>query len=358
MSTQKARVAVIGTGWWSTSVHIPALKANPDADLVALSDLRTDILQKTAETYAVPKTYTDFREMLANEPLDGVIVCVNHVAHYEVAKGVLEAGKHLMLDKPMVLEAKHAYELRDIAQAKGVELIIGYPWHYTDTTKRARDIIQSGELGAIQYVSSLFSSMVMEFYRGNDAAYSPQFGYKVVGPGSVYSDPALSGGGQGHLQVTHSAGTMFFVTGLQADKVTSFMENFDVAVDVADALAVRFKPTTSAPAVGVVGSTGNVSPGDGYHELQVYCENGRIALNQTHGTLFVRHADGREQNFNLESGQQPYPSEATSSNLVDVILGRAENGSPAEVGVRVVELLDAAYRSNARGGAPVSIESL
>jgi predicted dehydrogenase len=360
MSTAKARIAVVGTGWWSTSAHIPALKDNPNAQLVALSDLRPDLLQRAAEAYSVSTTYTDFREMLANEQLDGVVVCVNHSAHYEVAKGCLEAGFHVMLDKPMVLETPHAYDLRDLARARNRELIIGYPWHYTDTSKHARDIVQSGELGAVQYVSSLFASMVIEFLRGNDQAYSPVFGYKVTGPGSVYADPQKSGGGQGHLQVTHSAGSLFFVTGLQADRVTSFMENFDAAVDVADAIAVRFQPVngSESAAIGVLGSTGNVGQGDGHHELQVYCENGRLVLNHTHGTLFVRYHDGREHTYTLPEGAPTYPSSATSQNLVDVILGRAPNGSPAEVGVRAVELLDAAYRSTAKNGAPVSIADL
>lgn len=358
MSTQKARVAVIGTGWWSTTAHIPSLKNNPDAELVALADLRPDVLQKAASAYSVEKTYTDFRQMLSAEKLDGVVVCVNHHAHYEVTRDCIEAGLHVMLDKPMVLEARHAHDLLERSKARGIELIIGYPWHYTETTRRARDVIQSGELGAIQYVSCLFSSMVIEFLRGNDQAYQSVFGYPVIGPGRAYADPKLSGGGQGHLQVTHSAGCMFFVTGLRAEKVSCFMENFDAPVDVADAMAVRFEPVNGTAAVGVVGSTGNVGLGDGYQEIQVYCERGRIALHQTNGTLYVRHHDGQEQRYGPVDPEQRYPSGATSANLVDVILGRAENGSPAEVGVRTVELLDAAYRSSAAGGMPVSIADL
>jgi predicted dehydrogenase len=355
----KARIGVIGAGWWSTTAHLPALKANPDAELVAVADKRPEMLEKSAAAYGSFKAYTDHREMLANEQLDGVIVCVNHTAHYECARDALDAGVHVMLDKPMVLEAKHARDLQERARAKGVELIVGYPWNYTPITRRARDIIQSGELGAIQFVSVLFSSMVIEFLRGNDAAYSGAFGYKVTGPGTAYSDPKRSGGGQGHLQVTHSAGALMFVTGLRAQVVSSFMENYGLAVDLTDAISVRFEAQNGAPVIGTLSSTGNIGIGDGgLLDLQVFCENGRLVLEEIGSTLYVRHHDGREERFGPLPPEERYPTFAPANNLVDVVLGRGTNGSPADVGVRVVELLDAAYRSAADGGRPVRVSDL
>lgn len=356
----KARVAVIGAGWWSTTAHIPGLKANSNAELVALADKRPEALEGAAMKFGPVKTYTDFREMLAQEQLQGVVVCVNHAAHYEVAKACLEAGLHVMLDKPMVLFAREAHDLVNTARARGVELIIGYPWNYTEITRRARDIVLSGELGAVQYVSSLFTSMVIEFLRGSDRAYQQVFNYPVTGPRNVYSDPQLSGGGQGHLQVSHSAGALFFVTALQADVVTCYMQNFDLQVDVADAMAVRFKPVSNGYApVGVLGTTANVGVGDGGHlEVQVYCEKGRIALDQIQSTLYARKHDGTEQRFGPLPAEARYPMFAPANNLVDVILGKGENGSPAEVGARVVELLDAAYRSSAAGGQPIYVSEL
>ena len=57
----KARIGVIGTGWWATYAHIPTLKANPDVELVAISDIRSELLSKVGNRYEVGKTYTDFR---------------------------------------------------------------------------------------------------------------------------------------------------------------------------------------------------------------------------------------------------------------------------------------------------------
>src|SRR6185436_15017023 len=105
---KKARIGVIGAGWWATTAHIPALQAHPDAELVALADLRPDILVKAAAKYGVSQTYTEYQEMLLRESLDGVVVAVWHAAHYDVARTCLEHNLHVLLEKPMTLLATHA----------------------------------------------------------------------------------------------------------------------------------------------------------------------------------------------------------------------------------------------------------
>ncbi len=359
MATDKARVAVIGTGWWSTCTHIPGLRDNPHADLVAICDRSPEALDRAAQAFSPIKTYQDYREMLSAETLDGVVVATNHATHYEVASACLKARLHVLVEKPMVLRAAHAHDLIKMAEAKGRELIVGYPWHYTEVTQQARQVIQSGELGAIQFIACLFASMAIEFYRGNDQAYRPIFQYPVTGPGRAYADPHLSGGGQGHLQVTHAAGSLFFVTGLQAERVSCYMENWDVAVDLVDAISVRFRAADGRVAVGVIGSTGNIGLGDGGQlEIRIYCEEGYVVLDQAQSTLLVRRHNGTEQRFGPLSPDDRYPRFATAANLVDVILGRAKNGSPATTGARVVELLEAAYRSAASGGQAIRVGDL
>jgi predicted dehydrogenase len=357
MIKSKARVAIIGAGWWSTTAHIPALLDNPDAELLAICDLSEAALERVRKAFGNIKTYHDYLEMLDKEQLDGVIIAVNHNAHFDVTKTCLEHGLDVMLEKPMVLDAEHAHTLVALAAEKKVELIIGYTYHYTPMTIKAREIIQSGELGAIQFVSGLFASMVIEFYRGNEQAYQPVFNFPVTGPGKSYSDPALSGGGQGHLQVTHMAGSLFFVTGLQAERVSCFMANWDVKVDVVDALNLRFQAVNGHSAIGVIGSTGNLGVGDaGQMDLRIYCEQGYLYLNQITGEIHVRMHDGAEQHYGPLPPAERYPLFATSQNLVAVILGKAANGSPGTVGMKVVEVLDAAYRSAQEDGRSIAIE--
>ena len=330
MTKRRARVAVIGTGWWSTYTHIPGLQARPDRELVAICDRSEDALRDAHAAYGPLSTYSDFREMLAQERLDGVVVSTSVDTHHELVKPCLEAGLHVMLEKPMTLQADQARELADLADQRQVELIIGYPWHYTDITRKAREIVQSGVLGRVQFVNCLFASMAIEFYRDNPEAYRSVFNYPVTAQRTRYRGAETRIGGQGHEQITHSAGSVLFVTGLQADSVSAYMDDSGLPVDLVDAIAVRFRPVEGQTAVGVFGSTGNLAVGDRDQlDIRIYCEQGYLLLDQKASTLNVRHHDGREERYGPLPEDDRYPRFATTNNLVEAILGIAENGSPA-----------------------------
>ena len=70
----KARIAIIGTGSWSTTAHFPALAAHPDAEIAAICDHREDALKLAADAFGIANTYTDYREMLDQVELDGAVV--------------------------------------------------------------------------------------------------------------------------------------------------------------------------------------------------------------------------------------------------------------------------------------------
>jgi len=124
---KKARIAVIGAGWWATTAHIPAVQEHPQAELV-LCDRDPAKLASAAAAYGINTTYANIDDMLAREALDGAIVVTNHASHYPLAKRCLQAGLHVLIDKPMTLYAWEAKELVELAQAKGRELLVGYPY--------------------------------------------------------------------------------------------------------------------------------------------------------------------------------------------------------------------------------------
>ncbi len=345
----KARIGVIGAGWWATTMHIPALLANPAAELVALADLNPERLKAAAGHYGVGNTYLSYQEMIEREALDGVVIVTSHNSHYEITRHCLMKRLHVMLEKPMVLFAPHAQELVALAQQQAVELIIGYPFHFTPHARRAHEIIQSGRLGELHYVNCIFGSEVWKFLQSNVTSLGP-----VHGPGDVYSKPEISGGGQGHLQVTHAAGLMFFVTGLRPAKVHALMNNLTTNVDVVDAMMLAFE----GGALGNVGSYGHADKGARLDVL-VYGEAGSLYLEMFSGTMRLHtHDGGQEQLGPTDDVDVLHPGYATANNLVDVILGRTANGSPAEYGWRAVELLDAAYRSARRDGEGIHVADL
>jgi len=355
MST-KATIAVIGTGWWATQAHIPSLLKNPRADVV-LVDTNPAALKAAADKFGISCCYTSLGEALQQNPnLKGAIVAVPHRAHYEAGKEVLENDLHLLMEKPMTVYAKEAKKLVDIADKKGLQILMGYPYPYLEPLREARKRVDDGLLGDIEYVTCSMTSMTIEFLRGKPEEYQPVMGYPVTGPGkNTYSDPNISGGGQGHLQITHSVSMMFHLApGLRAQTVCAFMSNLDCKVDVCDAFAVRMENG----AVATVGSTGNIGKGDGgIVEVHLHGNKGRLLVDAISGLFHMRLHNGKEEL--LAPTNPPYPGEVPSQQFVEIILDGAKNYLPGKtVGLFTVEVLDAAYRSAAQEGMPVQVSSL
>jgi predicted dehydrogenase len=346
----QARIAVIGAGWWATTAQIPAVQEHPDAVLAALCDRDATKLAVAAAAYKIATTYSDLQTMLAQEPLDGAIIVTNHASHYPIAQACLAHGLHIMVEKPFTLYAREAKALLDLATAQNREIIIGYPYNYTAYAVRCRAVLQSGELGAVQYVSAVFGSHIFDLLRGEHDVTGP-----VHGPGKVYSDPALSGGGMGHLQMTHPLGLLFFITGLPIRRVHALMSSHGLAVDLVNAFTVEF----ANGALGSIGGTGNLGGGNGRkQDLQIYCEAGSIDIDITTGVCTIYRREQEPERVEPVVGERDYRRSAPAHNLIDLILGRRQNECPGTVGWQVVELLDAAYRSAQQGGGAVDHDSL
>lgn len=348
-----ARIGVIGTGWWATRAHLPAIAANPDAGLVAIADPNEANRGRAAEVFAPPAVYDNHREMLQAEQLDGVVVAVPHTRHFDIARDALQHDLHVLLEKPMVLTADHARELLQTAAEHDRQVIVGYPWHYNDQVNRARGWIASGAIGDLLYVHSLFASIVWELYRGDVELVADEMGYTVNPTGrDTYSDPDLSGGGQGVTQITHSGALLLHMTGLEPTEVFAHMHNHDLRVDLVDALSVRFENGC----LGTIGSTGStVRAQEEVLEYRLYGTGGHILFDVMNEQLVMYRADGSI----TESPPCPpapagrdystsYPEEGPLNNLVEVI-GGGPNRSPGRLGARVVAMLEAAYASAADG---------
>ncbi len=349
-----ARIGVIGTGWWATRAHLPAIVANPDAELSAIADPAEENRSRAVAAFSPRRAYGDHREMLAGEDLDGVVVAVPHTAHFDLAMDVLESGLHLMLEKPMVVESRDAARLLDESIQRGLEIIVGYPYHYNRQVLAVRDWIRGGEIGELLYVHSLFASIVWELFRGDIELVADAVGFTITPTGrDTYGDPALSGGGQAIVQITHSAALLLFMTGLVPTEVFAFMENKDLRVDLVDALALRFE----GGCIATIGSTGStVRTQEELLEYRLYGTEGHILFDLASSEVGLYRADGSvERNpvtptsSTATTYSSAYPEDAPVNNLVDVILGRDENRSPPQLAAMVVRLLEASYQSARTG---------
>ena len=351
----RVKIGVVGAGWWATEHHLPSLLGYDRAELVGIADVKPDKLQKAADFYEIPNRYPSHRQLLEVAGLQGVVISVQHAYHYEVARAALEAGVHVLVEKPMTLSASEAWELVRLADRKGLHLSVGYTFQHTRLAQQAQKLIQSGAIGEIRFISGIFSSMVESYFRGRPEDYRNVFGFPVTPPETdTYRDPSLCGGGQGHTQITHAMGMVFWVTQLRATEVFAFMENFGLEVDLADAVSYRLENQ----AVGTMGAVGSLRPNQPQDEGFLYFgSDGYIRQDFIRGILQVHYNNGTMEEFPQMTEDEIYPAHAPSRNLVDQILGAAPNLAPGKWAAYTVEFLEAAYQS-ASTGQSVRIDSL
>lgn len=347
LTSRVAKLALVGTGWWATEIHIPAIRQRADANLVSLCDTNSERLIATSVKYGVGKIYTDLGAMLVQEKLDAVIVASSNTSHYAVATACLDTSLHVMLEKPMTLFAREAKALTNLAAAKSRSLIIGYPFNFTPYAIRSREVISSGAIGVVQYINLVYNSHMTPLFDSNYVA-----NFMVHGP-DQYTNSELLGGGHGQVQLTHAAGLLSFVTGLRPQRVNALMRDFSPGIDLIDAVTVEF----TNGAVGTISGSGNW---EGLtFRLEVGCERGWVMLDAAARTATI-HTNGLHENEVVHDIDREGVSlgHVTAHNLVDVTLGLAPNGSPPEEGWLAVELLEASYRSAADNGRSVPVSEL
>lgn len=351
----KVRVGVVGTGWWATQHHIPGLLAYEHCDVVALADPDPVNLARAAETFGVHRTYPGHPELLDAGGLDCVVVAVPHTYHYEIARDALDAGMGVLVEKPMVLRAAEAWDLVERSRTSNLPLVVGYTFQFTRLAERARRALQDSEIGDLLLVSGLFASMVQSYYSSRPEDYAGVFNFPLTGPKpDTYSNPAISGGGQGQTQITHAMGMVLWATGARVTEVHAKMANAGLAVDLVDAISY----TLDSGAIGTMASTGSVKPGqDQQAELRYYGTGGYVLQELVGGTLTVQRDGSSAEIAAPMSAEEIYPAHATARCLVDLVRGVGENRAPAEPAAATVEFLEAAYRS-ASEGRPVKVSEV
>src|SRR5262249_15003337 len=139
---------------------------NPSAELVAIAEPDADRRRTAAGAFGVEQAFAGAGELLAAVEVDAVVVATTHAHHFDCARLALERGAHVLVEKPMVLRTDHARALVELAGRQGVELVVGYPYHFNAQALALRDQIAAGRIGPLEHVSCLFASTVRELYRG------------------------------------------------------------------------------------------------------------------------------------------------------------------------------------------------
>jgi len=149
---KKVKIGVIGTGGIANSQHLPGYALIPDeCEIYALCDIDPVALAKTAAKYPNAKTFSDHKQMLELAELDGVSVCTPNYAHHECTVNALKAGKNVLCEKPIAMNAVQAKEMVDTARGAGKILQVGYNTRFLPYSQLLKKYIENGELGDIYY---------------------------------------------------------------------------------------------------------------------------------------------------------------------------------------------------------------
>jgi predicted dehydrogenase len=149
--TRKLKVGVVGCGYWGPNL-IRNFRSLPACQLKIMCDLSQQRLMHLKTLYPEVQRAMDYDHMLNGVELDAVVIATAVKSHYPMAKASLLAGKHTFIEKPMASSSEQCEELVEIAQKKGLVLMIGHTFLYSPAVRKIREIVDSGDIGEIRYI--------------------------------------------------------------------------------------------------------------------------------------------------------------------------------------------------------------
>ena len=343
------KIGIIGCGGISRQ-HIEAYNKNPDVEVYALCDINEDRVKSMGEKYGIDRLYTSAEEMLKLPEIDAVSVCTWNSAHAPCTIAALNAGKHVLCEKPMAMNAAEAQTMIDAAEKNGKLLMIGFARRYGSDTIILENFLKQDYFGEIYYAK---------------ATYLRRKGF----PGGWFGDKERSGGGPlidlgvhmidlakyimgNHKPVSvygatfHKLGDRKNVIGrggyesaiksnkdpFNVEDLATAMIKFDndsvIAVDTSFSLNIK-KDTTDLQFFGTKGGA-KLAP-----ELEIYSEQCGYMVDTS---LVAPTALDFTTLFSNEI-----------NHYVDCLMGRAQCKSPAKDGLEMMKILDAIYESAETG---------
>jgi predicted dehydrogenase len=312
------RVALLGSGW-IMDFHARAVLEHPGAEAVAAANWREPSLAKLAERYGIPRTTTDWRALAADPEVDAAVVGTPNALHAEQAVAFLEAGKHVLVEKPMAPTLAEADAMIAAARGSGALLMVAHCWRFHPDVRALRARVAAGELGEIVKTRSY----------GAHARW---------GPSGWFTDPALAGGGA------------MLDMGVHAIDTTRYLLGDPEPVRVCAAVGTRYGgyPVDDDAVLLVTWSNGSNSIVEaGWWQPHV---GGLEADTELYGTGgYARVWGDAPPPAGYEHLTQPMFS-AQLAELVDAVAAGRQPRPSGEDGRVVVQVVEQAYASAAAAG--------
>ena len=343
----RLRIGMIGCGEIGVRTAA-AIASSEHAQHIMVMDTRAALAQDLGETYGVP--WTDrVEDLLANPEVDAVYIAVPHHLHAPLTIQAAEAGKHILVEKPIAITLADAEAMIAAARANGVWLSVNFHAQVDPLCQAARDLVAQGTIGQVVGTRIVF--------RGDKPASYWTSGYS----GRVAIDwrvkKATAGGGVLIMNAIHDLNTMRFITGLEAVRVYAEYGTFDTPVEVEDFIAVTYRYDNDA--IGTIEAGSAIRGRDPLHDVdRIYGTAGQILLSEPLRVYTTVATAGLPTGEWQELSVAPLTVEEQQTAMVDGFAGGITSGRKPAVsaadGRAALAIVLAAYRSGAKG-RPVTL---
>lgn len=371
---RRARIAVLGAGWWSQGWHLPHLSRNPEVTIAAIVEPNAaprsaiDELETTkalGERYGAPVFSSLGDALAASLDLDGLLVCTSHASHFELGITGLDAGLHILMEKPMTTDVGEARKLASAAAAayerRQLAFMINNTANFRQQCRAASELVRERRrVGDVQHVQcNMHSALLWLFDDPANVGWT-----QVTG--------TMAGNGFAWGQLSHLLAFVFKVTGLVPIKAFAHM-SFSQASggDLSDSAVITCEGGASVSVSGSCTVPGNAHDEEGeqrgkYVGVRVFGSEGMLTYegydqDPSSGSLQLARRAGPVEaadevalksasTFAFENYEKSGLGPESLLSFVDACLGREHFvGAGAEVGLAVVRAIDAMYRSAKSG---------
>jgi len=144
---EQVRVGVIGTSWWADMMHLPSLKSHPRAEIAAICGRNRDRAEEMAKKYGIPLVFTDYREMIEKGNLQALVIAAPDDLHYPMTMDALDAGLHVLCEKPLALNTGQAREMYEKAEAGGLKHMVFFTYRWLPHYRYLKQLVDEGYVG-------------------------------------------------------------------------------------------------------------------------------------------------------------------------------------------------------------------
>ena len=208
------RVGVLGAGTWAQAAHLPGYRRDPRCRIVAIADVEIDRARAAARTFDIATATADPRELFRRDDVDLIDVCTPSHTHFELAWAALEAGKHVLCEKPVAYDYRETLRAADLARSKGLKTKLGFTFRYSPAMRYMRELVAGGFVG---------TPFIFNGYEQNSQWLDPTVPLRQVdheADQSVLQVSSLEGYGAPIIDIAH------LLVGADLAQVVGTMRNF------------------------------------------------------------------------------------------------------------------------------------